>query len=82
MKKETQDTIIIMSIIILVILTLSFFMFKYVDKLKIEIEFERDKCYELNECAVYGCLSQYASGRFATNYLIQEQNCLLRRGLE
>lgn len=65
-----------MAIIIIIAFILVWIVLK---DLSDEKELERQNCYDLEGCEVYGCLAEDAIIiHRANNYLLKEQNCLLK----
>ncbi len=79
---KTETLYAILAALIVALLLLFLFTWIYLNSQEEVDLFEKNKndCYSLSDCDKYGCLAEYSMWRKeATNYLLQEQNCLLRR---
>ncbi len=77
-----KNIFIWVSIFIIVMIILLMFLLDWRRELIKEYESYEDECLKLEECDIYSCLAEL-SFRYKEerNLLLQEQNCLLRKGL-
>ena len=79
MEKQTKTLIIVILMTLVVIASIYFIIWNYTKDEANAWDNERELCEKLKGCEKYSCLADYSIFRSEKrNYLLQEQNCLLR----
>jgi len=79
-KKELKIIAIVLIIVMTITGTFTYLALKEAHKQNERINSEIIKCKELPECESYKCIAQLPLGiDYQRNYLLMEQNCLLRQ---